>query len=40
MGEIRKIVYAWDYCSMVLENMPCDNSPFVSVTPIPMPHRF
>jgi hypothetical protein len=25
---------------MVLENMPCDNIPFVTVTPIPMPHRF
>ena len=25
---------------MILENTPCDNVPFVTITPIPMPHRF
>ena len=40
IAELRKIVSAGDDGSMVLENMPCDNIPFVTVTPIPMPHRF
>ena len=40
IAELRKIVSAGDDGSMVLENMPCDNVPFVTVTPIPMPHRF
>jgi len=26
--------------AFILENSPCDTMPFVSVTPIPMPHRF
>jgi len=40
IAELRKIVSAGDDGSMVLENMPCDNIPFVTITPIPMPHRF
>ena len=40
IAELRKIVSAGDDGSMILENMPCDDIPFVTVTPIPMPHRF
>jgi hypothetical protein len=40
IAELRKIVSAGESGSMILENMPCDNIPFVTVTPIPMPHRF
>jgi len=40
IAELRKIISAGDDGSMVLENMPCDNIPFVTITPIPMPHRF
>ena len=40
IAELRKIVSAGDDGSNVLENMPCDSVPFVTVTPIPMPHRF
>jgi hypothetical protein len=40
IAELRRIVSAGDSGSMVLENIPCDNIPFVTVTPIPMPHRF
>jgi hypothetical protein len=40
IAELRRIVSAGEDGSMVLENMPCDNIPFVTITPIPMPHRF
>ena len=40
IAELRKIVSAGDNGSTILENMPCDNIPFVTITPIPMPHRF
>jgi|TARA_R100000482_G_scaffold124181_1_gene76146 hypothetical protein len=40
IAELRRIVSAGDDGSMVLENMPCDSVPFVTITPIPMPHRF
>jgi len=40
IAELRKIISAGDSGYMVLENMPCDNIPFVTITPIPMPHRF
>ena len=40
IAELRRIVSAGDSGSMILENMPCDDIPFVTVTPIPMPHRF
>ena len=40
IAELRRIVSAGDDGSMILENMPCDSIPFVTVTPIPMPHRF
>jgi hypothetical protein len=40
VAELRKIISAGESGYMVLENMPCDNIPFVTITPIPMPHRF
>ncbi|BAQ88236.1 portal protein [uncultured Mediterranean phage uvMED] len=40
IAELRKILSVGDTSEFVLENMPCDSIPFVSVTPIPMPHRF
>ena len=39
IAELRKVICAGDG-SHILENMPCDSAPFVTVTPIPMPHRF
>ena len=39
IAELRKVICAGDG-SYILENMPCDSAPFVTVTPIPMPHRF
>ena len=35
--EWRKIVRAGN---QILENVECDGPPFVSITPIPLPHRF
>jgi len=40
IAELRKVLSAGVDGSFILENMPCDGMPFVSVTPIPMPHRF
>ena len=40
IAELRKILSVGESSEFVLENMPCDSIPFVSVTPIPMPHRF
>ena len=40
IAELRKILSVGDSSEFILENMPCDSIPFVSVTPIPMPHRF
>ena len=40
IAELRKVVAAGSDGSHILSNMPCDNIPFVTVTPIPMPHRF
>ena len=40
IAELRKILSVGDTSEFILENMPCDHIPFVSVTPIPMPHRF
>ena len=40
IAELRKVLTAGVDGSFILENMPCDTMPFVSVTPIPMPHRF
>ena len=40
VAELRKVLSVGDTSEFVLENMPCDHIPFVSVTPIPMPHRF
>jgi len=40
IAELRKIVSVGSSAFYILENMPCDQIPFVSVTPIPMPHRF
>jgi len=40
IAELRKVLSVGESSEFILENMPCDNIPFVSVTPIPMPHRF
>ncbi len=40
IAELRKIVSAGADGHHILSNMPCDNVPFVTITPIPMPHRF
>lgn len=40
INELRKVLSVGESSEFVLENMPCDNIPFVSITPIPMPHRF
>jgi hypothetical protein len=40
IAELRKIVSVGESSEQILENVPCDHIPFVSVTPIPMPHRF
>ena len=40
IAELRKVVSVGSTAYQILENMPCDQIPFVSVTPIPMPHRF
>ncbi len=37
IAEWRKIVKAGN---AILENVPCDGPPFVSLTPVPLPHRF
>lgn len=37
IAEWRKIVRAGNE---ILENVECDGPPFVSITPIPLPHRF
>jgi hypothetical protein len=40
IAELRKVIVAGESGYQILENMPCDNIPFCSLTPIPMPHRF
>jgi hypothetical protein len=40
IAELRKIVSAGSDGNYILSNMPCDSVPFVTITPIPMPHRF
>ena len=40
IAELRKITVAGAGGYTILENMACDNMPFCSITPIPMPHRF
>ena len=40
IAELRKVLSVGESSEFILENMPCDHIPFVSVTPIPMPHRF
>jgi hypothetical protein len=40
IAELRKVICAGENGEHILENMPCDNVPFVTITPIPMPHRF
>jgi hypothetical protein len=37
IAEWRKVVRAGN---AILENVECDGPPFVSITPIPLPHRF
>ena len=40
IAELRKIVSAGDDGYSILSNEPFDSAPFVTITPIPMPHRF
>ena len=40
IAELRKVTVAGAGGYTILENMACDNMPFCSITPIPMPHRF
>ena len=40
IAELRKVTVAGAGGYTILQNMPCDNIPFCSLTPIPMPHRF
>ncbi len=40
INELRKVTVAGSGGYTILENMACDNIPFCSLTPIPMPHRF
>ena len=40
IAELRKVTVAGTGGYTILENMACDNMPFCSITPIPMPHRF
>jgi hypothetical protein len=40
IAELRKIVSAGDSGYSILSNEPFDSAPFVTITPIPMPHRF
>ena len=40
IAELRKITSVGESSEFILENVSCDNIPFVSVTPVPMPHRF
>ncbi|MDE1998854.1 MAG: hypothetical protein KGI52_08010, partial [Burkholderiales bacterium] len=37
IAELRKVVRAGN---QILENEVCDIAPFVSITPVPMPHKF
>jgi hypothetical protein len=37
ISELRKVVRAGD---QILDNEVCDVAPFISITPIPMPHKF
>lgn len=37
IAELRKVVRAGN---QILENEVCDVAPFVSITPVPMPHKF
>ena len=40
VAELRKVIVAGESGYEILSNMPCDNIPFCSLTPIIMPHRF
>jgi len=40
IAELRKIIVAGSSGYQILSNESCDNIPFCSLTPIPMPHRF
>lgn len=37
IAELRKVTIAGD---VLLENEECDAAPFISITPVPMPHKF
>ena len=40
IAELRKVCVAGESGYEILSNESCDNIPFCSLTPIPMPHRF
>lgn len=40
VSEWWRVVTGGDYAQVVLHVEPCNGHPFVSVTPIPVPHRF
>ncbi len=40
VAELRKVIVAGESGYEILSNESCDNIPFCSLTPIPMPHRF
>ena len=40
VAELRKVCVAGESGYEILSNESCDNIPFCSLTPIPMPHRF
>jgi hypothetical protein len=40
ISEWWKVVTGGDYAQTILHAEPCNGHPFVSVTPIPVPHRF
>ena len=40
IAELRKVTVAGDSSYKILDNVPFDRQPFVSVTPILVPHRF
>lgn len=37
IAELRKVTIAGN---VLLENEECDSAPFISITPVPMPHKF
>lgn len=40
IAELRRIVAAGDQSYEIMENEPADEHPFISLTPIPIPHKY